>query len=63
MSLADPTGGVDLVGEDDQASLLAGHRAGGDLEGGEDVGGSIGSRKGGIAHGTGNHEGLWQRVV
>ena len=58
--LADPGGGVDLVGEHDQAAEIAGLAARGDLDCCQQVGRPVRAGGGGIAHGTGDDNGLRQ---
>jgi hypothetical protein len=49
VGFGDPSGGVDLVGEDDEAALVPGGWGGGGVDGGEEVGGPVGSGEGGIS--------------
>lgn len=49
---------MDLVGHDDESAPVSGMRAGSDPGGGEKVGRPVGAGEGGVAHGTGDDDGL-----
>ncbi len=55
MGLADPAGGVDLVGEDHQDAQIASLWGSGDLDGCEQVSWPVGAGQRGIAHRSGDH--------